>query len=89
MKYTTIVLATLAAVVSAQTDNIPSCAQPCIDAAVTGVTTCGETDYACQCTTANQNLIQNNATSCVLSACGAAAAAGTYLQSESLSPLMG
>ncbi|KAI0196814.1 hypothetical protein EV127DRAFT_88918 [Xylaria flabelliformis] len=69
MKYTVAALA-LAAAVSAQSlSDIPACALPCIDDARTKDTTCGADDYKCICD--NINKLQTDATSCVLSSCGA------------------
>ncbi|KAK0100397.1 hypothetical protein ONS95_008351 [Cadophora gregata] len=50
--------------------QIPACATTCISDAVASATTCGATDIACQCETANQSAITAAATSCVLAACG-------------------
>lgn len=49
--------------------SIPECAQSCLTNAASSVG-CGETDYACQCTDEHQTDITNNATTCVLAACG-------------------
>ncbi|KAF4121918.1 CFEM domain [Geosmithia morbida] len=59
----------MSALVSAQTrDDIPSCAIPCIDDAVSSQTSCKNTDYACICK--DFDSIQGAATGCVLSKCG-------------------
>lgn len=69
MKYALVALA-LAASVRAQTrDDIPECAIPCIDDAITSETSCDTTDFSCAC--ANIEKIQGAATGCVLSDCGA------------------
>ncbi|KAI0458804.1 NADP-dependent oxidoreductase domain-containing protein [Xylaria acuta] len=69
MQFTLATIATLVGVVSAQTWNdIPACAQPCILDAVAAVTDCGSTDYECIC--ASRDTVQNEAASCVISACG-------------------
>ncbi|KAJ0108327.1 hypothetical protein J7T55_005304 [Diaporthe amygdali] len=48
---------------------IPECAQQCLLIGASSVG-CGETDYSCQCTSQHQTDITNNATTCVLAACG-------------------
>ncbi|KAI0813768.1 hypothetical protein GGR55DRAFT_545031 [Xylaria sp. FL0064] len=69
MQFTLATLAALVAAVSAQSwDDIPACAQPCIDDAVAAVTTCGSTDYTCIC--ASRDTVQAQAESCVIAACG-------------------
>lgn len=75
MKYA-FAAAALAATVSAQSlSDIPSCAIPCIDASRTAVTTCTADDYACLCD--NITAIQGDATTCVISGCGADVAVST------------
>jgi hypothetical protein len=76
MKYSFAVLA-FAAIATAQQSSIPAGAQPCIAAAVASATTCGASDLACQCTTANEAAIQSAATSCVLNKCSSTDAAST------------
>lgn len=77
MKYALVALA-LAAAARAQTrDDIPECAIPCIDDAITSETDCETTDFACAC--ANIESIQGAATGCVLSECGAEVALGEVL----------
>lgn len=46
---------------------LPACSTACIAAAVTAVTTCAQTDLACQC--ANLTVIETSALACVLAAC--------------------
>ncbi|KAA8564752.1 hypothetical protein MFRU_013g02510 [Monilinia fructicola] len=48
----------------------PSCAIPCIEQAVVSVTSCGVQNLECQCDPQNSALIQEEATSCVVSSCG-------------------
>ncbi|KAL6815480.1 hypothetical protein GGI42DRAFT_311639 [Trichoderma sp. SZMC 28013] len=68
MKFT-LVLATFAAAAYGQnTGNIPSCALPCIDAAITANTKCALDDFACVCK--DFSAVQAEATSCVISKCG-------------------
>ncbi|KAK3306259.1 uncharacterized protein B0T15DRAFT_223147 [Chaetomium strumarium] len=77
MHFSTILIATLAAAVSAgptmkrqaacpEVDNIPACGYPCIADAVAAVG-CAETDYSCMC--GNFDTVQSGATSCVLANC--------------------
>ena len=69
MKYAFAGLA-LAAIASAQSlSDIPSCALPCIQDAVTSSTSCDVSDFACVCE--NQSTLTGAATPCVISACGA------------------
>lgn len=69
MKYSLVAVA-LAAVVRAQTiDDVPTCAVPCLDEAITSETDCETTDYACVCE--NFSAIQGTATGCVITECGA------------------
>jgi hypothetical protein len=70
MQYSFTAVALLAFVGLSQA-QIPACATSCIDNAVTAVTTCSVSDLTCQCAPANNALIQSDATSCVLAACGA------------------
>ncbi|KAI1363997.1 hypothetical protein F5Y08DRAFT_308037 [Xylaria arbuscula] len=66
-------LAAFVAAVSAQTwEDIPACAQPCILDSVAAVTDCGSTDYECIC--AARDEVQQDATACVIAACGIAVA---------------
>lgn len=70
MKTAAFVAVALAALAQAQTRaDIPSCALPCLDAAVTANTKCSTTDYACICK--DFDAVQTAATSCVISKCGA------------------
>ncbi|KAI1749696.1 hypothetical protein F4782DRAFT_533134 [Xylaria castorea] len=81
MKYTVAALA-LAVAVSAQSlSDIPACALPCIDDARTKDTTCGADDYKCICD--NINTLQTDATTCVLSSCGADTALNQVLPAVS------
>jgi hypothetical protein len=78
--YSAIVLLALAGLGQAA---IPDCATTCIANAVASATTCGASDLVCQCSTANMNAIQAAATTCVLSACGAAEAVGKIVLQSS------
>jgi len=70
MKTATFIAVAFAALAQAQTRaDIPSCALPCLDAAVTANTKCATTDYVCICK--DFSAVQNQATSCVISKCGA------------------
>ncbi|KAH6850536.1 hypothetical protein B0I37DRAFT_444549 [Chaetomium sp. MPI-CAGE-AT-0009] len=82
MQFSTLVLATLAAVASAspavrrqadcpEVDNIPVCGYSCILAAVTQIG-CGVDDYACMCSKFSD--LQLAAAGCVISNCGLAGA---------------
>jgi hypothetical protein len=42
----------------------------CIEDGTASATDCDATDYACQCTAANQNAITSAASQCVIGACG-------------------
>lgn len=76
MKYAFVAIA-LAAAVHAQTiDDVPECAIPCLDDAISSETDCDTTDYACVCE--NFEAIQGVATSCVISECGAETALSMY-----------
>ncbi|PNP46135.1 hypothetical protein TGAMA5MH_02170 [Trichoderma gamsii] len=71
MKFT-LALATFVAAVYGQTvDDIPPCAVPCIQSAITSATTCSADDFACACETANFDAIQAASINCVVAACGA------------------
>ncbi|KAH8204738.1 hypothetical protein TruAng_001072 [Truncatella angustata] len=77
MKYA-FAAAAFAAVVSAQDiSTIPSCAVPCVDASRSKVTSCTETDYKCLCD--NITKIQGDATTCVITSCGADVAVSKVL----------
>ncbi|UKZ83910.1 hypothetical protein TrVFT333_011725 [Trichoderma virens FT-333] len=68
MKYSFVALA-LAALAQAQTRaDIPACALPCLDAAVTANTKCSTSDYVCICK--DFDVVQAQATSCVIQKCG-------------------
>lgn len=70
MKTAFVALAALAALAQAQTRaDIPSCALPCLDAAITANTKCSTTDFVCVCK--DFNAVQADATSCVIEKCGA------------------
>ncbi|KAM0456585.1 hypothetical protein ACHAPV_005095 [Trichoderma viride] len=70
MKAATVLAVAFAALAQAQTRaDIPSCALPCLDAAVTANTKCATTDYTCICK--DFSAVQTAATSCVISKCGA------------------
>ncbi|KAF2225576.1 hypothetical protein BDZ85DRAFT_68376 [Elsinoe ampelina] len=93
MQFKTLALfAASAALVAAQSPDIPACAQSCFAEAI-GKTTCSATDYLCQCTT-GKDIIKQEVTSCLLKStcttgdvadinaavtkvCAAAVAAGT------------
>ncbi|KAL7955784.1 hypothetical protein V8C34DRAFT_326923 [Trichoderma compactum] len=70
MKFT-LVLATFAAVAYGQTlGDIPTCAVLCIQNSIASVTTCAAGDYACACSSANFQNVENASVACVVSACG-------------------
>ncbi|KAM3513163.1 hypothetical protein MY11210_003188 [Beauveria gryllotalpidicola] len=76
MKYA--VVAALFALAAAQTSqDIPSCAKPCIDKAVKKGTSCSTTDYACICP--HMSDLSGAATGCVVEGCGADVAVGEVL----------
>lgn len=50
--------------------SLPTCAIACIEQAVTTETNCAASDLVCQCNPDNASLIQGEATSCILDACG-------------------
>ncbi|KND89270.1 hypothetical protein TOPH_05958 [Tolypocladium ophioglossoides CBS 100239] len=69
MKFAAVAAVSFAALVSAQSrSEIPSCALPCLDASVKKNTKCDTSDFKCICQ--NFSVIQGDATSCVLQACG-------------------
>ncbi|KFY06465.1 hypothetical protein V492_08032, partial [Pseudogymnoascus sp. VKM F-4246] len=76
MKYSmTFAAVALIASVSAaarDTHGIPDCAVQCILDATKSSTSCGETEFSCQCTADNQKKITNAAIGCVSGACEAA-----------------
>lgn len=79
MKFT-LALATFVVAVYGQTvGDIPSCAIPCINAAITKDTTCSTTDFKCACK--SFNAIEADSTTCVITACGATVAIGTHVSS--------
>lgn len=81
MKFT-LALATFVAAVYGQTvDDIPPCAVPCIQNAITSATTCSADDFACACETANFDAIQAASINCVVAACGADVAISTHISS--------
>jgi len=68
MKFTYAALA-LAALAQAQSRaDIPACALPCLDDAVTKDTKCSTSDFACICK--NFDAVQADATPCVIQKCG-------------------
>ncbi|KAG8159406.1 hypothetical protein KVR01_011067 [Diaporthe batatas] len=70
MKPSLLALSALAGLASSQcVSSIPECARDCLVVAA-GSVGCGETDYACQCTSQHQTDITTSATTCVLAACG-------------------
>lgn len=76
-----LLLATWAALVTSQQcttfSSIPSCAQDCITNAATDHTSCGATDWTCQCTAENHQTIQDEAENCCNAACGEALTMGS------------
>lgn len=64
----TSVLAGLAA--SQCSSSIPACAQTCISNAAQSATSCGTTDYKCQCTDSNWQAIWQSSENCLLATCG-------------------
>ncbi|OAQ66283.1 extracellular membrane protein, CFEM domain-containing protein [Pochonia chlamydosporia 170] len=72
MKFVAVAAVAMAALASAQNRNeIPSCALPCLDDSVKKVTSCSTSDFACICKKENFSKVQGDATSCVISKCGA------------------
>ena len=69
MKYSFVALALVAAVSAQTREDIPSCALPCLDDAVSSVSTCKTTDIPCICKVFDK--VQTAATSCILDKCGA------------------
>lgn len=68
MKYA-FALVAAAAFARAQTrEDIPECALPCLDKAITDNSDCKTTDYACVCK--NFDAIRGSATTCVIDECG-------------------
>ncbi|KAL6863451.1 hypothetical protein ACO1O0_003706 [Amphichorda felina] len=77
MKYAYAALALVAAVHAQTREDIPECALPCLDDAITSETDCKTTDYVCVCK--NFDAVQGAATGCVISECGADVAIGEVL----------
>ncbi|KAM5356587.1 hypothetical protein ACJ41O_003233 [Fusarium nematophilum] len=68
MKYSLVAIA-LAAAAQAQTlADVPECAIPCLDDAISSETSCEKTDLVCVCE--NFDAIRSKATSCVIDECG-------------------
>ncbi|KAG5804908.1 hypothetical protein H9Q71_010513 [Fusarium xylarioides] len=68
MKYS-FAIAALATAVSAQSlADVPKCAIPCLDDAITSKTDCKTTDLTCVCK--NFDEIRSSATGCVITKCG-------------------
>lgn len=65
--------------------SIPECAQSCISNAAASSTTCGATDYTCQCTDANQEVMLQTAENCLVASCGEAM---TYRPCDPLPPIL-
>lgn len=71
MKFSAVAALTVAALAHAQTrDDIPKCALPCLDKAITGSTKCSTSDFSCICKEENFSAVQGAATGCVLKECG-------------------
>lgn len=77
MKYSFAAVALAAAVYAQDISQIPSCALPCIEDAVTSGTSCSISDYPCICE--NKDALTSGATSCVIDSCGATVAATEVL----------
>ncbi|TFB02480.1 hypothetical protein CCMA1212_005154 [Trichoderma ghanense] len=72
---TALIIATFAATVCSQTlDYLLNCALDCFQIAVTSVTDCSSTDYACACKSADAVVTQGQP--CVLATCDVEVAAG-------------
>ncbi|KAK4078210.1 uncharacterized protein Triagg1_3226 [Trichoderma aggressivum f. europaeum] len=71
MKFTLAFAAFAAAVYGQTIDDIPACAQPCIQNAIASATTCAAADYACACSDANFANVESASINCVVAACGA------------------
>ncbi|RBA13696.1 hypothetical protein FPRO05_02489 [Fusarium proliferatum] len=68
MKYS-FAIAALATAVSAQSlSDVPKCAIPCLDDAITSKTKCETTDLACVCKSFDD--VRSAATGCVITKCG-------------------
>ena len=86
MRITEIIfVAALASTAAAQTIAqeialLPSCSASCISDAISLATTCGDTDYACQCSTTNSAAIFDSAGACLLNACSSADLLSKYLE---------
>lgn len=72
MKVSAVATAAMAGLVSAQNINdIPGCALPCLQTALSSKTVCSPTDFGCLCSKENFAAMQAAATSCVIEKCGA------------------
>ncbi|KAL4919006.1 hypothetical protein BDW62DRAFT_200156 [Aspergillus aurantiobrunneus] len=71
MKLSALVAVAIATLAASQTVNdVPKCAVPCLQDAVTSQTSCGAQDFKCACKEENISKIQDAATGCVTKACG-------------------
>ncbi|KAL3457660.1 hypothetical protein BJX64DRAFT_292897 [Aspergillus heterothallicus] len=71
MKLTTLLTVTIATLAASQTINdVPKCAIPCLDDAITSKTSCAVKDYKCVCKQDNFDKVQGAATACVVQKCG-------------------
>ena len=72
MKYSAIILAAAAGVVSAISigDFVPKCSLDCLTNAISTGTKCALTDPVCQCQVENYQNIYVVGTTCVINACG-------------------
>ncbi|OBT89339.1 hypothetical protein VE02_01449 [Pseudogymnoascus sp. 03VT05] len=87
MKYSlTFAGVALIATVAAQGNNhgIPACAVQCILDATSSATTCGQEQFSCQCTAANQSKITSAAIGCVQKACSPADQLATLSATKAL-----
>ncbi|KAM4064538.1 CFEM domain-containing protein [Hirsutella rhossiliensis] len=71
MKLSVVALVFAAAVQAQSLKDIPACAVPCLEASVKKKTSCQTTDLRCVCKPENFSKIRDDATSCVITRCGA------------------
>lgn len=75
-----LVVSFAAAVYGLTINELPGCVLDCFQSAITSVTECPSTDYACACKSAEAVVAQGQP--CVLATCGIEVAAGRLSQSQ-------
>lgn len=79
MKLLAVFLGVFVSLASSQCfSSIPECAQQCLLNAVAATTSCGSSDWPCQCTTEHQKVVHEGARNCITASCGQAMDYGTF-----------